>query len=353
MLQRVWRRALAAALGALLSAGAAQASLESDTIDQAKALLRQGDAAGCVTVLEPLARISPDDVEAQAVLGIAKNELKDYAGAIEALERAKVLDPVNPEIRNQLGLAYAESGDYARALPELEYVFGRSPETPDVGYRLGRIHYQDTRYPPARDVLSAARSSNEEIKQRVLYLLGLTYERLGDRAQADKNLKLAVAAAPETELAKRVQAILDQTPATTTLADQGSSGEPVPTAPLERRKKLGVDAYVSGLYDANARLDPRADPDPVVTALRARPGRRGSGGFNVAVRPEYSCRTSARTPSTRASPASTSPTTSSRSTRSAATRPTRTPRCSPRASRTTAPSWARRTSCSATRSRRR
>lgn len=296
--QSRWLRSFAtvAALMACLGAGEVRASVESDVIDQAKQLLRSGDPAGCVTLLEPLAAVSPDDVEAQAILGIAKNEIKDYAGAIRALERAKVLDPVNSEIRNQLGLSYAESGDFARALPELEYVFGRAPETPDVGYRLGHIHYSDTRYPPARDVLTVTRASSDEVKQRVLYLLGLTYERLGDPAQADKNLRLAIQAAPNSELAKKVQSIVDETPATTARVsdrEKGNTGEPAPTAPLARRKKLGVDAYLAGLYDNNARLDPRTNPaDVVVTALRARPGRRSSGGANVAVRPEYSFRDS-------------------------------------------------------------
>jgi tetratricopeptide (TPR) repeat protein len=285
-----------AAFGAvLLLISSAHAQDATAIVTEAKRLLRAGDAAATVRLLEPLAAVSPEDVEVHAVLGIAKNELKDYAGAAAALERAKALDPETPEIRNQLGLSYAEMGDFARALPELEYVFGKAADTPDVGYRLGYIHYSETRYPPARDTLADNRPSNRQIEQRVYYLLGLTYERLGNRAESEKNLRKSIQVDPATELAKKITAILDEDGAPKTVA-RGSAGEQSPTAPVKtRRRKLGVDAYLSVLYDDNARLDPKPSLEPVAAFLRTRPGQRDSQGFNVAVRPEYSFHESERT----------------------------------------------------------
>lgn len=146
-----------------------------------------GNAAEQVKALETLAAESPEDLQAQAELGQAYLNNRDYANAVRALKRAVQLNNKQVNLWNSLGYAQAYTGDLPGAKASLEKAAALAPGEPNPIDSLGEVHYLFGKFP------EAARYFRQAFEKNKSFLNGATVEKAaysylmaGDRAQADE-----------------------------------------------------------------------------------------------------------------------------------------------------------------------
>lgn len=98
------------ALFLFASLGSARAEVDA-LVQQANALLAQGQARQAFDLLEPLETPRAGDPDFDTVLGIAANETGQFTRAVFALERALSVQPGNARARAELGRALFAAGD--------------------------------------------------------------------------------------------------------------------------------------------------------------------------------------------------------------------------------------------------
>ncbi|MBA3601224.1 MAG: tetratricopeptide repeat protein, partial [Acidobacteria bacterium] len=116
-----------------------------DTVEQtiiiARNLLKKGDAAGAVSVLQTALQSNPQNEYIKFWLGKAFYSQGNYQKAIENLNLVVDKFPKNFAEQIQtvqmLGLARYISGQLAEAIPYLEKITQWQPENSEVAYALG------------------------------------------------------------------------------------------------------------------------------------------------------------------------------------------------------------------------
>ena len=121
--------------GAELTAGEPEAS----QLDQAEALLRQGDAAGAKQKIQEELQLHPRSVTGYNLLGIACSSEKDYEGAREAFEHALRLNPNSVKTHNNLGSLYITENKADLAQKEFETGLRLDPSNSDGNYNLALL----------------------------------------------------------------------------------------------------------------------------------------------------------------------------------------------------------------------
>lgn len=133
-----------------------------DTVEQtiiiARNLLKKGDAAGAMSVLQTAARTYPQNEAVKFWLGKTFYLQRNYQKAIENLNLANGKLPKNSNEQIQavqmLGLAYYISGQLAGAIPHFEKIMQWQPENGEAAYALG-VSYIQTRQPAkSRDIFA-------------------------------------------------------------------------------------------------------------------------------------------------------------------------------------------------------
>ena len=110
---------------------------QEDQLDKAQAYLRQGNAHGALSVIEPILRRAPAHPQALWIKGTAQLTLGDTAAAVDSLERALKPDPRNGAVLDGLGLAYLMSERYRDAANVLQRA-AALPHAPAIVFmRLG------------------------------------------------------------------------------------------------------------------------------------------------------------------------------------------------------------------------
>jgi tetratricopeptide (TPR) repeat protein len=144
------------------------------------------------SIAEALKR-RPRDVGAQMLEGVVYERKGDVAGAMKAYEKVLAVDSRFAPAANNLAYLYSEhGGDRNRALALAELAKEAAPDEPHISDTLGWILYKRGVYQRALALLkeSAAKlPDNVEVQ----YHLGMTYAKLGDKANARQALSRAVA----------------------------------------------------------------------------------------------------------------------------------------------------------------
>jgi len=95
---------------------AVAATAQQPGVPEAFAKLQANDAAGAVTILEPLVTREPANARALRLLGAAYIKTKQYDQAIAILEKSLVIEPNFPAALYNLGAAHARRGENDLAL---------------------------------------------------------------------------------------------------------------------------------------------------------------------------------------------------------------------------------------------
>ncbi len=198
--------------------------------------LGRGNPTQAILALEPLARMHPKEAEYAYLLGVARMQVGEMSDAVSALRDAAALDPGRALTHVALGLALNREKRFEEArhalaaalrlapgAPEAlagmseaveglglldeaarlaEEVLAVDPDHPTALVTVGVTRLKEGRFDEARDVLvRAVAAEPDSIKGH--YQLSLALARLGDRAAAERHLRLSREA--QTALDERIR----------------------------------------------------------------------------------------------------------------------------------------------------
>ncbi len=130
--------------------------------------------------------------------------------------KASALDPANPAILLYVGNAHRAAGDraksgnaaaYAAAEKSYEAALALKADYLQAALAIGTLNYQLERFQKARDILGQIAAVSPDYAN-ALYFLGLTHEKLGDRAAARTAFERVLQLNPDSAEIKKIIAEL-------------------------------------------------------------------------------------------------------------------------------------------------
>jgi tetratricopeptide (TPR) repeat protein len=134
--KRTFTRSLAAA--ALLVC--AQSALAVSAVEEAQALVNQGQLDAALKRLDTQLKSSPQDAEARFLRGLVLTRMSRTEEAIKAFADITRDYPQLPEPFNNLAVLYAQQGDYEKARDALEAALATHPSYATAHENLGDIY---------------------------------------------------------------------------------------------------------------------------------------------------------------------------------------------------------------------
>ena len=122
---------------------------------EASTLLRQGDAAGAVRLLERQLSKTPDDEVTLSLMGSARVRVGDHKGAMDLFRRNVELHPESYGAHGDLGFAEMQSGNETAAIAAFEKARELKPDFYQAHVFISKLRY-------AAGNLDAAKSAFEE-----------------------------------------------------------------------------------------------------------------------------------------------------------------------------------------------
>ena len=108
-------------------------------LQDAGALIQQGQFEQARKILEEQVALDPSNVEAYNLLGIVCTNQKDFDRAADAFQHALKLAPEATKIQNNLGNLYVAQKKFDLAETEFKNVLRVSPSNRDANYNLGLV----------------------------------------------------------------------------------------------------------------------------------------------------------------------------------------------------------------------
>ncbi|MGH8682539.1 MAG: XrtA/PEP-CTERM system TPR-repeat protein PrsT [Burkholderiales bacterium] len=142
-------------------------------------LLSQGNDRAAISMLEPVARRSPNDWQALSLLASAHMARRQYASATQYLERALKASGDAPEVRATLGVSLLGAGQSEAALDQLQRAFKKNPGELRSGIALAGLYLKRGRPQQALEVAAALVERNPE-SAVALNTLGAARAATGD-----------------------------------------------------------------------------------------------------------------------------------------------------------------------------
>ncbi|HEX6860111.1 MAG TPA: tetratricopeptide repeat protein [Caulobacteraceae bacterium] len=165
---------------------AAAAVLGERQIDLARAYLRLS------------LRLDPERYEAWVLLGDLSAQMGDMQGAREAYLRVPPSSPEYSQARSRLAWSYQSEDDSAQALKMAAEAVAANPDDRDLAMNYADLLRANDRYAEANEVLSKLIAAEGESPDwRLLYMRGVTLERLGRWPDAEADLKQALSQQPD------------------------------------------------------------------------------------------------------------------------------------------------------------
>jgi tetratricopeptide (TPR) repeat protein len=153
------------------------------------ALMEGGDMVAAIESLQQADRLEPERPLTLIALGLAENNRKQYAEAKRALLHALDLEPENIDAMAALAEAEAGIGELTPAEDHARRALARREAHPAANLVMGLILMKRERYGEARDALNKAIAADPD-SPAAHYQLSLAYTRLGDEANAQRQVEL-------------------------------------------------------------------------------------------------------------------------------------------------------------------
>ena len=167
-----------------------------EEISLAKLLLADGEGGEAMEVLRHAVATWPEAAEPHGDLGLLLTRGSQYEAAVSELGRAAQLDPSSPEYALGLGEALLRWRHDSVALQYLLAVQAKFGEFPLYKFELGLAHYYLTQYPLALKEFENVAQERPKSSQ-AQYLLGGTYQALGELDKAEDCYRKAIALKPD------------------------------------------------------------------------------------------------------------------------------------------------------------
>jgi tetratricopeptide (TPR) repeat protein len=166
-------------------------------VAQARAFMRQKQAALAWQILEPFADLPHADAGMLALCGHAAMECGRSARAISAFERWSRMAPEDPEASLRLAAALADHGQAERAERLASQVVARHRDSPTAHFVLGRALLEQARFEAAEHAFGTVVRLQPGHRLAQNNLLELAWMRTGDATLATRVLDRTLAANPE------------------------------------------------------------------------------------------------------------------------------------------------------------
>ncbi len=191
--------------GAVVTAQKAMQLNPSDgtaVIDYTRAQMMQGNVESAIAKWKEWTNSHPNDARADSILGTLEEAHGDSQSAMECYKKALQIQPDQPVAANNLAYLMMESGQNIDVALSLAQTAHRGmPDSPNTADTLAWAYYHKGTYEFARDLLEGALKTSPD-NASIQYHLGMTYIKLGDKADAILHLKKAAALAPNTQTGK-------------------------------------------------------------------------------------------------------------------------------------------------------
>jgi tetratricopeptide (TPR) repeat protein len=160
--------------------------------------------------------LRPDDSTGHCALGMTLAALERSGEARTQFEQSIALAPAQTESYFRLGQLDLDSKDLDLAARNLHLVLERDPKHAGALAALGRIEFEQKHYIEAVDLLQRAIAGDDSLGV-AHYYIGLTYARIGRKAESDQELQKAIQL--EHQGAEKQRTILK-------ISDPGSASAP-------------------------------------------------------------------------------------------------------------------------------
>jgi tetratricopeptide (TPR) repeat protein len=178
-----------------------------EELSLAKLLLADGEGKAAVEVLRHAAATWPEAAEPHGNLGLLLTKGQQYEAAVSELGRAAQLDPNSAEYALGLGEALLRWRHDPIALQYLLAVQAKFGEFPLYKFELGLAYFYLTQFPLALKEFENLAQEKPKSSQ-VQYLLGGTYQALGELDKAEDCYRKAIALKPDEAVYYQVLASL-------------------------------------------------------------------------------------------------------------------------------------------------
>jgi tetratricopeptide (TPR) repeat protein len=163
--------------------------------------LETGDTLRAVSSFKTTVEQDPDYYHAYILLGNLY-ALRGDTIAEDYYNNALNLNPKSEEAYYNLGQYYMNKGRYNKAIEQLTMATTLNPKSSDSYYALGYIHYEYLKvYSEALKYFIKSAEANPR-NYKAVFMIGLTYETLGDIKNASKYYSQCIAINPTYEKAK-------------------------------------------------------------------------------------------------------------------------------------------------------
>ena len=174
----------------------------------ARIAARRGDREAVRRELQAAVKATPPVAQAFSMYGSVLAEETRYEEARPYLERSLELDPENPLALNNLAFVLAELGtDLDRALTLAQKATSLLPDNPDLTDTLALVYIRRRLNDNAITLLRELTAKYPE-RAAFRYHLGLAYHQNGDREQARREFKAALAAGLDQRAAAHARKLL-------------------------------------------------------------------------------------------------------------------------------------------------
>src|SRR5438876_318409 len=173
-------------------------------------LLSQNNGPGAIEAFNTVLKIKPDTLDAHRGLGQAYQQLGQNDQAVESYRRALALNDKDVASLNNLAWILAEVRKKPdEALPLANKAEQLAPGSPEVLDTLGWIQYRRGAYAEAEKSLSLA-ADKAPNNATMRYHLGMTYARLGRKADAVSALRRAAQLDPKLGQSEKIDEMIRQ-----------------------------------------------------------------------------------------------------------------------------------------------
>ena len=175
-----------------------------------QAQVAQGNTDGAIATWQDWLNSHPDDPRANTLLGSLEETKGDNTKAAAFYKKALQLDSSQAMAANNLAFIMVENGDNTDVALSYAQTARRSlPNSPSTADTLAWVYYHKGTYSLARDLLEDAVKAQPN-DPAMHYHLGMTYMKLGDKANAQIELKKAADLGPATNAGKQAGDALRQ-----------------------------------------------------------------------------------------------------------------------------------------------
>ncbi|MFH0813694.1 MAG: tetratricopeptide repeat protein, partial [Pseudomonadota bacterium] len=207
-------------------------------VQAAQLFKKELDVENCLTYVQKLKGLAPEDAVAYSIEGDLKLSLGDYQGAVKSYETGRDIAPDDDATHQKLAFAYQQGGEDEKALKGFEKALALNPKNVEAHIGLGDLNREEKKYDEAirsysqakklthekevivikiAEAYTAANKPDKAIselnewvkldktgykvsssnKQKVYILLADNYRKTGDNLSAKKHLEKAIAIDPD------------------------------------------------------------------------------------------------------------------------------------------------------------